>query len=54
MKIEDHDYKLFWSEEDGEWVAETDCCSLLSWLAPTPLEALEGLLKIIPEEEETS
>src|SRR5580693_2505618 len=36
-------YRVTWSAEDGEHVATVAEFPSLSWLAPTPAEALEGL-----------
>ncbi len=36
-----------WSAEDGEHVATVAEFPSLSWLAPTPVEALEGLASLV-------
>jgi hypothetical protein len=40
---------LAWSEEDGEFVATTPAYPSLSWLAPTPIEALAGLVELVEQ-----
>lgn len=40
-------YRVFFSPEDGQWVAEAEEYPLLSWLAQNPLAALAGLMDII-------
>jgi len=40
-------YQVFWSEEDGEWVATCDAFPSLSHLDEKPTGALEGLLDLI-------
>jgi len=40
-------YRVAWSVEDGEHVATAAEFPLLSWLAPTPVEALEGLADVV-------
>lgn len=47
-----HGYRVTWSEEDGEYVATTDCWSSLSYLAPDPVDALAGLVRIITWDED--
>jgi len=37
-------YHVFFSEDDGEWVATVDGEPFLSWLAPDPIDALTGLI----------
>lgn len=45
-------FLVAWSEADGEWVATVPLEPSLSWLAPTPVEALVGLAKVLEEEKE--
>ena len=40
-------YRVAWSVEDGEHVATVAEFSSLSWLAPTPVEALAGLADVV-------
>jgi len=40
-------YRVAWSAEDGEHVATVAEFPSLSWLAPTPVEALEGLANLL-------
>lgn len=40
-------YRVTWCAEDGEHVATVAEFPSLSWLAPTPAEALEGLADVV-------
>ena len=40
-------YRVAWSAEDGEHVATVAEFPSLSWLAPTPVEAFEGLVSVV-------
>ena len=40
-------YRVAWSIEDGEHVATVAEFPSLSWLAPTPVEALAGLANVV-------
>jgi predicted RNase H-like HicB family nuclease len=40
-------YRVTWSAEDGEHVATVAEFPSLSWLAPTPVEALAGLADVV-------
>jgi predicted RNase H-like HicB family nuclease len=40
-------YRVAWSAEDGEHVATVAESPSLSWLAPTPVEALSGLSDLV-------
>ncbi len=40
-------YRVAWSAEDGEHVATVAEFPSLSWLAPTPVEAFEGLASVV-------
>jgi predicted RNase H-like HicB family nuclease len=42
-------YRVTWSVEDGEHVATVAEFPSLSWLAPTPVEALAGLADVVRE-----
>jgi hypothetical protein len=46
-------YRVAWSVEDGEHVATVAEFPLLSWLAPTPVEALAGLADLAASGEPT-
>lgn len=43
------EYRVFWSEEDQEWVATATHNKFLSYLSDDPVDALRGLTKIIKE-----
>ena len=40
-------YRVTWSVEDGEHVATVAEFPSLSWLAPSPVEALAGLAEVV-------
>jgi predicted RNase H-like HicB family nuclease len=40
-------YRVTWSVDDGEHVATVAEFPSLSWLAPTPVEALQGLADVV-------
>jgi hypothetical protein len=42
-------YRVFWSEEDGEFVGVCDRFPSLSWLAKTEDEAMAGIKSIVSE-----
>ena len=42
-------YRVTWSEEDGEYVGLCVEYPSLSWLAPTPQEALEGIRQVVAD-----
>ncbi len=42
-------YRVTWSEEDGEHVGLCAEFPSLSWLAPTPEEALQGVRRLVAE-----
>lgn len=44
---EQYAYRVVWSNEDGEFVATVAEMPSLSWLAPTQIEALEGLRTLV-------
>lgn len=45
-----HDaYHIAWSDEDREYAATVDGQPGLSWLAPTPTEALHGIIALMRE-----
>lgn len=47
--IADYAYRVFWSAEDGEFVATCVEFPSLSWLAPTQAEALQGLELLVED-----
>ena len=42
-------YRVTWSEEDEEYVGLCVEYPSLSWLAPTPQEALEGIRRLVAD-----
>jgi predicted RNase H-like HicB family nuclease len=44
-----YSYRVTWSEEDGEHVAQCDEFPSLSWLAKTPEGALRGIRRVVAE-----
>lgn len=44
---EQYAYRVVWSNEDGEFVATVAEMPSLSWLAPTQIEAFEGLRTLV-------
>jgi predicted RNase H-like HicB family nuclease len=42
-------YRVSWSEEDGEHLGLVAELPSLSWLAPTPEEALQGIRDLVSE-----
>lgn len=42
-----NEFKVFWSEEDGEWVATCSAQPFMSNLDPDPVEALKGMIDLI-------
>ncbi len=42
-------YRVAWSAEDREHVATVAEFPSLSWLAPTPVEAFEGLVSVVQD-----
>jgi len=42
-------YRAFWSAEDDAWVGLCDGFSLVSHLAPTEAEALDGIRSIVTD-----
>lgn len=47
--IDHYTYRITWSEEDGEHVGLCAEFPLLSWLAPTPGEALAGIQNLVQD-----
>lgn len=46
---EQYAYRVVWSNEDNQFVATVAEMPLLSWLAPTQAEALEGLRSLVDD-----
>lgn len=49
MKTDHYTYRVTWSAEDGEHVGLCAEFPSLSWLAPTPEEALAGVRQVVRE-----
>jgi len=49
MSIDHYTYRVTWSVEDGEHVGLCVEFPSLSWLAPTPEKALEGIRQVVTE-----
>lgn len=49
IDVTHYSYRVFWSAEDGEFVGTCAEYSLLSWLAPTQQEALDGIQAVVRE-----
>jgi predicted HicB family RNase H-like nuclease len=48
MLVDDrYTYRIFWSEEDGEYVGLCAEFPSLSWLDPSPEEALKGIRQVV-------
>jgi predicted RNase H-like HicB family nuclease len=47
IKSDHYTYRVIWSEEDSQWVGLCTEFPSLSWLAPTPEEALRGICKTV-------
>lgn len=45
----DYTYRVAWSTQDGEFVATCAEFPSLSWLAPSLIEALQGLIQLLHE-----
>jgi predicted HicB family RNase H-like nuclease len=48
-EVSHYAYRVNWSAEDGEFVATCTEFPSLSWLAPTQIEALEGLEALLAD-----
>jgi predicted RNase H-like HicB family nuclease len=48
-KNDDYAYRLAWSAEDEEYVGLCAEFPSLSWLAPEPAAALEGIRQVVAE-----
>lgn len=48
-QIDRHNYRVFWSHEDGEYVGTCTEFPSLSWLDRTPELALAGVRKAVAE-----
>jgi predicted RNase H-like HicB family nuclease len=49
LRNDRYTYRVTWSEEDGEHVGLCAECPSLSWLAPTPGGALQGIRRLVAE-----
>jgi predicted HicB family RNase H-like nuclease len=49
LKNDRYTYRVTWSEEDEEYVGLCVEYPSLSWLAPTPQEALEGIRRVVAD-----
>ncbi len=48
-RVDHYTYRVIWSEEDGESVGLCAEFPSLSWLAPTPEQALRGIRKVVAD-----
>jgi predicted HicB family RNase H-like nuclease len=49
LRDDRYTYRVTWSEEDGEYVGLCAEFPSLSWLAPTPEAALEGIRRMVAD-----
>jgi predicted HicB family RNase H-like nuclease len=49
LKNDRYTYRITWSEEDKEYAGLCLEFPSLSWLAPTPEDALQGIRKVVQE-----
>ena len=49
LKNDRYTYRVTWSEEDGEYVGLCVEFPSLSWLEPSPEEALKGIRQVVAE-----
>jgi predicted HicB family RNase H-like nuclease len=49
LRNDRYTYRVTWSEEDEEYVGLCAEYPSLSWLAPTPEEALEGIRRLVAD-----
>jgi predicted HicB family RNase H-like nuclease len=49
LKSDRYSYRVMWSEEDGEYIGLCAEFASLSWLAPSPETALEGIRRVVAE-----
>jgi predicted HicB family RNase H-like nuclease len=49
LKNDRYTYRVTWSEEDNEYVGLCIEYPSLSWLAPAPQEALEGIRQVVAD-----
>ena len=49
LKNDRYTYRVTWSEEDAEYIGLCVEFGSLSWLAPTPKEALEGIRQVVAD-----
>lgn len=46
-EMQHYSYRLLWSAEDNEYVGLCTEFPSISWLAPTPGEALAGIIELV-------
>lgn len=49
LKNDRYAYRVLWSEEDGEYLGLCAEFPSLSWLAPAPEEALQGIRTVVAD-----
>ena len=49
LKNDHYTYRVTWSEEDGEYVGLCAEFASLSWLAPEPETALQGIRQVVAD-----
>jgi predicted RNase H-like HicB family nuclease len=49
LRDDRYTYRVMWSEEDGEYVGLCAEFPSLSWLAPAPEAALEGIRRLVAD-----
>lgn len=49
VEVSHYSYRVTWSAEDGEFVATCLELPSLSWLAPSQIEALQGLEAVVSD-----
>jgi len=49
LKNDHYTYRVTWSEEDGEYVGLCAEFQSLSWLAPSPETALQGIRQVVAD-----
>lgn len=49
MSIDHYTYRIIWSPEDEENVGLCDEFPSLSWLSPSPQEALSGIMQLVQD-----
>ena len=49
LKDDHYTYRITWTEEDDEYIGLCDEFHSLSWLAPEPEEALQGIRQLVAD-----